>query len=95
MTVLKVLDLLQAMNPERRQAVGDAIRGHVKTALNREVLDKIFEAVEAASKAGATDEEILGYVQAALKKRARAQRVTHLIEYRASSKSPGSSGKSG
>lgn len=88
MTVLKALDLLQAMHPERRQAVGDAIRGHVKTALNREVLDKMFAAIEAASKAGATDEEILDYVQAALKRRAA------LIRRQASSKSPGSSGKS-
>lgn len=96
MTVLKALELLSAMGPDRRQAVGDAIRGRVRNAINQEVIDKLVEAVEAASAAGVTDEEIEDYVRDTLKKRARARQLANALKYRGAQASPrsGSSGKS-
>jgi hypothetical protein len=81
-TVLKVLELLNSMDPDRRDAVRDAIRGHVKTAVHKEVFEKLAGAIEAASKAGMTDEEILDYVGDTLRERARDQRIANAIRYR-------------
>ena len=83
MTVLKVLELLNEMDADRRKAVGDAIRGRVRDAINQEVIDKLIEAVEAASAAG-------------VKKRARARQLANALKYRDGQASPhsGSSGKS-
>ena len=96
MTVLKVLELLNEMDADRRKAVGDAIRGRVRDAINQEVIDKLIEAVEAASAAGVTDEEIEDYVRDTLKKRARARQLANALKYRDGQASPHSvsSGKS-
>lgn len=96
MTILKVIDLLNDMDPGRKDAVRDAIRGRVKSAINQEAVDRLIVAVEAASAAGMEDEEIVDYVRAALRKQAKARQRANALRYRAALASPrsGSSGKS-
>ena len=92
-TILKVLELLGDMNPERRKAVGDAIRGRVRHAVSQEIIDRLYEAVSQASDAGVTDEEIIDFVQGTLRKRALARHVALALKYREASESMGSKGR--
>ena len=82
MTVLKIVELLASMDPDRKEAVRDAIRGRVRSAVHQQVLDKISEAVEAASQAGMTDEEIMAFVQRTLRKNAQGKRTANALRYR-------------
>jgi hypothetical protein len=83
------------MDPDRRKAVGDAIRGRVKNAINQEVVDRLVAAVEAASAAGMEDEEIVEYVRVTLRKRARARQLANALKYRAGPASPRSGSRDG
>ena len=85
MTVLKALDLLNEMDSDRRKAVGDAIRGRVKNAISQEIVDRIANAVQAASDAGMEDDEIVDYVKLELRKRSRSKAVANAFKYHASS----------
>jgi hypothetical protein len=92
--VLKILELLKAMDPDRKKAVGDSIKMHVHRAINQEIVDKLIEAVEKAAAAGFSDDEIHRLVDQTLKRRPRPHILAQAIAYREAWQGSGSSGKS-
>lgn len=82
MTILKIVELLNAMDPDRKDAIREAIRVRVRSAVHQKVLEKISEAIDAASDAGMTDEEIMAFVQKTLRKNAQSKRISNVVRYR-------------
>ena len=92
-TVLRAIELIEEMNSKKRTEVREAVLGRIQRAVNQEIIDRLSDAVDRASDAGATDEEIMEYVQQTLRKRALVKHVTLALRYREASRLRDSKGR--
>lgn len=80
----RIKKLMETMDPARRSGVRDSVHNYLRAAAIQEALNQMSEAIEAASKAGLSDEEIVEYIQKTLRQRAHIRKAL-IFNRRASS----------
>ncbi|MGH6878646.1 MAG: hypothetical protein ACREHV_14890 [Rhizomicrobium sp.] len=83
MIIDRLRQLIDGMDPAKRAEAKASIQDRLKNAVDKEILDRLFSAVEAAIQAGLSDDEITKHVHMTL---VRAQRAAARSERRRQAK---------